>query len=70
MKLNRSLCGVLPDIYHLLIHDAFFILCIFLFFPQAAKMANYAKCQTLCNLLFAVFSILFISSRLGVLPVW
>ncbi|KAM7380570.1 hypothetical protein PAMP_003857 [Pampus punctatissimus] len=37
---------------------------------EAAKMANYAKCQILCNLLFAMFAILFISSRLGVYPVW
>lgn len=37
---------------------------------KAAKMANYAKCQILCNLLFAMFAILFISSRLGVYPVW
>lgn len=47
----------------------------FLFLPsffsiKAAKMANYAKCQILCNLLFAMFAILFISSRLGVYPVW
>lgn len=42
-----------------------------LYFPnKAAKMANYAKCQLLCNLLFAMFGILFISSRLGVYPVW
>lgn len=33
-------------------------------------MANYAKCQILCNLLFAMFAILFISSRLGVYPIW
>ena len=33
-------------------------------------MANYAKCQTFCNLLFAMFAILIISSRLGVYPVW
>lgn len=43
----------------------------FVFFStKAAKMANYAKCQILCNLLFAMFAILFISSRLGVYPVW
>lgn len=40
------------------------------FSTKAAKMANYAKCQILCNLLFAMFAILFISSRLGVYPVW
>ncbi|KAK5921067.1 hypothetical protein CgunFtcFv8_024804 [Champsocephalus gunnari] len=37
---------------------------------EAAKMANYAKCQILCNLLFAMFAIIFISSRLAVYPVW
>ncbi|KAG7280406.1 hypothetical protein CRUP_028146 [Coryphaenoides rupestris] len=46
------------------LHDAVDIL------MEAGKMANYAKCQTLCNFLFAVFAILFISSRLGVFPVW
>lgn len=43
---------------------------IFFLSTKAAKMANYAKCQILCNLLFAMFAILFISSRLGVYPVW
>lgn len=52
-----------------------FMFNLFLFFfpkikSQAAKMANYAKCQILCNLLFAMFAILFISSRLGVYPIW
>uniref|UniRef100_A0AAV2K199 TLC domain-containing protein n=1 Tax=Knipowitschia caucasica TaxID=637954 RepID=A0AAV2K199_KNICA len=37
---------------------------------EAAKMANYAKCHLLCNLLFAMFALLFISSRLGVFPIW
>ncbi|XP_054644429.1 ceramide synthase 6 isoform X3 [Dunckerocampus dactyliophorus] len=37
---------------------------------EAAKMANYAKCQILCNLLFAMFALVFISSRLAVYPVW
>ncbi|XP_065108391.1 ceramide synthase 6 [Paramisgurnus dabryanus] len=37
---------------------------------EAAKMANYAKCQRLCNLLFVMFALVFISSRLGVYPVW
>lgn len=46
----------------------FFVFCFFI--TQAAKMANYAKCQILCNLLFAMFAILFISSRLGVYPLW
>lgn len=44
--------------------------CALFLSTKAAKMANYAKCQILCNLLFAMFAILFISSRLGVYPVW
>ncbi|KAM6985031.1 ceramide synthase 6 [Aplochiton taeniatus] len=46
------------------LHDAADVL------MEAAKMANYAKCQRLCNLLFAMFAILFISSRLGLYPIW
>ncbi|CAL8390716.1 ceramide synthase 6 isoform X1 [Gadus morhua] len=46
------------------LHDAVDVL------MEAAKMANYARCQTLCNFLFAMFSMFFISSRLGVLPIW
>ncbi|XP_026866005.2 ceramide synthase 6 isoform X2 [Electrophorus electricus] len=37
---------------------------------EAAKMANYAKCQRLCNVLFVMFALVFISSRLGLYPVW
>ncbi|XP_016104633.1 ceramide synthase 6-like isoform X2 [Sinocyclocheilus grahami] len=37
---------------------------------EAAKMANYGKCQRLCNVLFVMFALVFISSRLGVYPVW
>ncbi|XDV29985.1 hypothetical protein PO909_032997, partial [Leuciscus waleckii] len=37
---------------------------------EAAKMANYSKCQRLCNVLFIMFALVFISSRLGVYPVW
>ncbi|KAG5283244.1 hypothetical protein AALO_G00039970 [Alosa alosa] len=37
---------------------------------EAAKMANYAKCQKLCNLLFVMFALVFMSSRLGIFPVW
>uniref|UniRef100_A0A674F7W5 Ceramide synthase 6 n=1 Tax=Salmo trutta TaxID=8032 RepID=A0A674F7W5_SALTR len=37
---------------------------------EVAKMANYAKFQRLCNLLFVMFAMVFISSRLGVYPVW
>ncbi|XP_049340817.1 ceramide synthase 6 isoform X2 [Astyanax mexicanus] len=37
---------------------------------EAAKMANYAKSQRLCNVLFIMFALVFISSRLGIYPVW
>ncbi|MBN3300226.1 CERS6 synthase, partial [Amia calva] len=37
---------------------------------EAAKMANYAKCQRLCDLMFVMFALVFISTRLGVYPVW
>ncbi|XP_041057168.1 ceramide synthase 6 isoform X4 [Carcharodon carcharias] len=37
---------------------------------KAAKMANYAKCQRLCDLLFVMFGLLFISTRLGLYPIW
>uniref|UniRef100_A0A8C7JJJ9 Ceramide synthase 6 n=1 Tax=Oncorhynchus kisutch TaxID=8019 RepID=A0A8C7JJJ9_ONCKI len=46
------------------LHDAADVL------MEVAKMANYAKCQRLCNLLFVMFAMVFISSRLGVYPVW
>ncbi|KTG44249.1 hypothetical protein cypCar_00041217 [Cyprinus carpio] len=46
------------------LHDAADILL------EAAKMANYGKCQRLCNVLFVMFALVFISSRLGVYPVW
>lgn len=49
---------------------AVFIIHVLCFSTKAAKMANYAKCQILCNLLFAMFTVLFMSSRLGVYPVW
>uniref|UniRef100_W5MNR4 Ceramide synthase 6 n=1 Tax=Lepisosteus oculatus TaxID=7918 RepID=W5MNR4_LEPOC len=37
---------------------------------EAAKMANYAKCQRLCDLIFVMFALVFISTRLGIYPVW
>lgn len=40
------------------------------FLLEAAKMANYAKCQRLCELLFVIFSLVFISTRLGLYPIW
>ncbi|XP_043549862.1 ceramide synthase 6 isoform X3 [Chiloscyllium plagiosum] len=40
------------------------------FLLEAAKMANYAKCQRLCDLLFVMFGLLFVSTRLGLYPMW
>uniref|UniRef100_A0A8B9NS63 Ceramide synthase 6 n=1 Tax=Apteryx owenii TaxID=8824 RepID=A0A8B9NS63_APTOW len=37
---------------------------------EAAKMANYCKCQKLSDLLFLMFAIVFIVSRLGIYPLW
>ncbi|KAM9486772.1 ceramide synthase 6 isoform 1-T1 [Clarias gariepinus] len=48
----------------LCLHDASDVLL------EAAKMANYAKYQRLCNVLFIMFALVFISSRLGLYPVW
>lgn len=41
-----------------------------LFLLQAAKMANYCKCQKLSDLLFLTFAVVFIVSRLGIYPLW
>lgn len=37
---------------------------------QAAKLANYAKFQRLCDSLFVMFGFVFVSSRLGIYPFW
>ncbi|XP_025949794.1 ceramide synthase 6 isoform X2 [Dromaius novaehollandiae] len=37
---------------------------------EAAKMANYCKCQKLSDLLFLTFAIVFIVNRLGIYPLW
>lgn len=39
-------------------------------FPKAAKLANYAKYQRLCDGLFVVFSISFFLTRLVIYPFW
>ncbi|KAK0155100.1 Ceramide synthase 5 [Merluccius polli] len=46
------------------VHDAADI------FLEAAKLANYAKCQRLCDTLFIVFSIVFFITRLVIYPFW
>nr|XP_023653417.1 ceramide synthase 6 [Paramormyrops kingsleyae] len=46
------------------LHDAADVL------MEAAKMANYAKCQRVCNVIFVMFALVFVSSRLGVYPIW
>ncbi|KAM6979461.1 ceramide synthase 5 [Aplochiton taeniatus] len=40
------------------------------FIMEAAKMANYAKYQRLCDFLFVVFSVVFFITRLLIFPVW
>ncbi|KAJ8788504.1 hypothetical protein J1605_005235 [Eschrichtius robustus] len=35
---------------------------------EAAKMANYAKFQKICDLLFVMFAMVFITTRLGIFP--
>ncbi|XP_072875885.1 ceramide synthase 6 isoform X3 [Chlorocebus sabaeus] len=37
---------------------------------EAAKMANYAKFQKMCDLLFVMFAVVFITTRLGIFPLW
>lgn len=39
-------------------------------FPKAAKLANYAKYQKLCDVLFVVFSLVFFLTRLVIFPFW
>lgn len=38
--------------------------------PKAAKLANYAKYQRLCDGLFVVFSLSFFFTRLVFFPFW
>uniref|UniRef100_A0A3Q0S5N3 Ceramide synthase 5 n=1 Tax=Amphilophus citrinellus TaxID=61819 RepID=A0A3Q0S5N3_AMPCI len=40
------------------------------FLLEAAKMANYAKYQRLCDFLFIVFSVVFFITRLVIYPIW
>ncbi|XP_077175925.1 ceramide synthase 6 isoform X1 [Paroedura picta] len=37
---------------------------------EAAKLTNYCKCQRLCDILFLMFAIIFIITRLGIYPLW
>lgn len=39
-------------------------------FLQAAKLANYAKYQRLCDTFFVIFSAVFVVTRLGIYPFW
>lgn len=47
----------------LLLHDAADI------FLELAKMANYAKWQKLCNIIFLMFAVVFIVTRLVIYPI-
>ncbi|XP_028928501.1 ceramide synthase 5 isoform X1 [Ornithorhynchus anatinus] len=40
------------------------------FLLEAAKLANYAKYQRLCDAFFVVFSAVFVVTRLGIYPFW
>lgn len=40
------------------------------FLLEAAKLANYAKYQRLCDTLFVIFSAVFVVTRLGIYPFW
>uniref|UniRef100_A0A8C2URG4 Ceramide synthase 5 n=1 Tax=Chinchilla lanigera TaxID=34839 RepID=A0A8C2URG4_CHILA len=40
------------------------------FLLEAAKLANYAKYQRLCDTLFVIFSTVFMVTRLGIYPFW
>ncbi|KAF6117947.1 ceramide synthase 5 [Phyllostomus discolor] len=40
------------------------------FLLEAAKLANYAKYQRLCDTLFVIFSAVFMVTRLGIYPSW
>nr|XP_040060289.1 ceramide synthase 5 isoform X2 [Gasterosteus aculeatus aculeatus] len=40
------------------------------FLLEAGKLANYAKYQRLCDLIFVVFSVAFFITRLVIYPVW
>ncbi|XP_073325362.1 ceramide synthase 5 [Pagrus major] len=40
------------------------------FLLEAAKLANYAKYQRLCDFLFIVFSVVFFITRLVIYPIW
>lgn len=48
----------------LVVHDCADILL------EAAKMAKYANYQKVCDVIFAVFTVLWIGTRLGVYPFW
>lgn len=37
---------------------------------EAAKLANYARQERLCNTLFVIFSAAFMVTRLGIFPLW
>lgn len=42
----------------------------FCLLSKAAKLANYAKYQRLCDGLFVLFSVMFFLTRLVIYPFW
>lgn len=72
MVLAQELDGV-NDCYKKIMLDTKLIMncyICYILFPQAAKLANYAKYQRLCDSLFIVFSVVFFITRLVIYPIW
>ncbi|XP_043939422.1 ceramide synthase 5 [Protopterus annectens] len=40
------------------------------FLLEAAKLSNYAKYQRICDTFFIIFSFVFVTTRLGIFPLW
>ncbi|XP_071380696.1 ceramide synthase 5 isoform X2 [Centroberyx affinis] len=64
-----------PGLYHYYVTElAFYWSLMFSQFTdikrKAAKLANYAKYQRLCDFLFIVFSVVFFITRLVIFPIW
>jgi hypothetical protein len=57
---NLFRCGTLV----LIIHDFADI------FLESAKLCHYAKLNTVCDIIFAIFAVCWIITRLGIFPIW
>uniref|UniRef100_A0A3B5M3S5 Homeobox domain-containing protein n=1 Tax=Xiphophorus couchianus TaxID=32473 RepID=A0A3B5M3S5_9TELE len=61
---QKKFCESIAGTLVMCVHDASDV------FLEAAKLANYAKYQRLCDSLFVVFSISFFLTRLIIFPFW